>query len=880
MNILEEKIKVFESPYRVVRICNTSQNMCKDNMLDIISKQNEIDKLELFLNDELKKLEEQLYAEIGEMSEKDSKNGIKLKRNILNKKFSSALNKSISLFSESCRDRILYCNKVYEEILLKQEEQHEILNQNIQESFNFLKYELNNNVSFANALAMSVYNSDLYRNILDIKMRDDIILNKKTRNTLFSLRNYHNRMTQKPSPFSTFVSTKMILIDDKQSYFNTINKEDNRDKDNFHQTSKVYINDVIPKTIENMFLQDNIFMKCFFVKINPTLRIYDTYYEYLNVDLTYYVENILKIKRTSEVDLILSILLKKGNVPIFEFAEYLIKNYKNNFGDIDEIIILLLKLDKLGIIYKNFAISHLDYNTLHKLYKLCNYVGNEKYNEISKSIKFIIDSVDSINRNEKMEINRKYDLKNGILCEVKKIFSYFPKIEVDLNFIKKNILYENNTFPCLNYSKSLPDKTIKYFYYAEKLYRLFDNNYVQRIVFRNIFLKNNSIGDKVNIMDFYKQVGHEYKNSIDSLVMHDKDIKLISRLQARVFEYINKTLRKNNSDVINISIKLIEDICSEFPKILTDKMSYGIYYQNDNKNIVVNNVAPGMGRHVVRYVNDLRTEDKEEFMFRYKKHIEVLENRNIRFTDIGTTLGLNINKHVEALNYAFSYPKSVYNKEVSLHDLNIIFDCETESVKITDNNNNFYDSTPIGFLFPRISPSFYSFLSTFSNSRGSSISFWDRYHTQFEVENLDVEHYPRIMLESEIIIDRETWKIKKNYFDNNSFTTTDKYSDYILFYRCLCENNGVPNKFFAKKSNDIDAIQQTGEEMKEWEKIIINNKLRKPQYYDLNNYLDYSILKSLIRNYSDLTLTIQEVFPNKMLGVEEYLVELNERKEK
>ena len=153
------------------------------------------------------------------------------------------------------------------------------------------------------------------------------------------------------------------------------------------------------------------------------------------------------------------------------------------------------------------------------------------------------------------------------------------------------------------------------------------------------------------------------------------------------------------------------------------------------------------------------------------------------------------------------------------------------------------------------------------------MSFWDRYYSQYENKELAVEHYPRLTVGRNIIIERETWKIKEDYFTDEG-TGVDSYID---FYHSLCRGHGIPPRFFAKKSSDIDAIQELGKSTEEWEEIITNNKLRKPQYYDLNNYLDYIILQSLMKNYCKLPLTIQENLPDTNNPVE-CLVELNEIK--
>ena len=52
---------------------------------------------------------------------------------------------------------------------------------------------------------------------------------------------------------------------------------------------------------------------------------------------------------------------------------------------------------------------------------------------------------------------------------------------------------------------------------------------------------------------------------------------------------------------------------------------------------------------------------------------------------------------------------------------------------------------------------------------------------------------------------------------------------------------------------------------------IANKKLRKPQFYDLDNYIDYKNLMSMIKSH-DSVITIQETLPDGN-DITEYLVE-------
>ena len=621
-------------------------------------------------------------------------------------------------------------------------------------------------------------------------------------------------------------------------------------------------------------MQDNSFFSKFYVKINPTLQVNSDYYEFLSVDVhnakMYYSENVLRIARNQKSDGFIKLLENGENLPIAQVISEMRKvsaEYKDDIDVIKDIIVL----DKIGIIFKNFNIYHQDYDMMDRIIALLEERPEENYVKIKNALVDIKTSIQIINDTvENIELKR--GLQGKIYEDIKIIFEDYPAEVFDFGYIKKNVLYENNTLPKIKTEASIDEDIQKSFYWAEKLYRIFDNNYVQRIMFRNIFLRNFDMKDKVPVLKFYEIVSNEYKNSLEELLKNDKDIKQIEKLQDGFLALLEKK-RRESAEIINITQEDIEEIYKDAPKIMDDKISYGVYYQCDNENYVINNISPGIGRHVIRYVSDLPKDEAEKFIERYKQHVRSLESDKIIFTDIGTSLGISINKHYEVLGKAFGYPKSMYENEVQTSSLGVIYDFETESVKLVDEDGIVYDSTPIGFLFPRISPGFYSFLSTFSNSRGASMSFWDRFYDEVEKDKNDVVRYPRIVVNNRVTINRETWKIRGDMYDN----LEDTEDGYLALMSELFDKYSLPKKFFAKKSSDINAIKSIGESTADWEKIITNNKLRKPQYFDMNNYLDYGILTSFVNTYRDLPMTIQEVLP---VGDEpvEHLIEINEIK--
>ncbi len=860
-----EEISLCISPYKIERICNVSEVKNDDSMFDLVNIEKEIKDREERLVELLRDADKKIYQEISLMDSAFVKQAIKAKQSVSKRRFSKLTDEQKALFSGEILELINKCHEIDDDINQLKENKTSVYLQNQKKSVAAIRSALRSDKNYYNGLVMSVYNDEFYKNIQELKSYDDIKMNKKNRNTLYSLRNYYNRMTRKPSPFSTFVLTQVLFTDKSLDSGQEISGF-------FHP--KIYLNELVVKSLENQLLKDNTFMDEFYIKINPTLQVNENYYEFLNVDVhnakMYYSENVIKVKKNARIDRYIELLADGKNLHLSDLVARIKRTSEIECEDV-KIIKEILALDEVGILYKNFNINHQDYNNIQQIINLLEKRQYGRYKNISYALKDIVDKINTINTlTDDIELKR--TLKEKIFDDIKIIFDKYPKEAFDFDYVKKNVLYENNTLPVIKHEKLISQNIQKNFYLAEKLYRIFDNNYVQRIMFRNIFRKHHSLDEKVNVLDFYKSVSEEYKKSIELLLKNDADIKQIEQLQIKFLDLI-KSKKSKEKDYINILDEDIEDIYFDAPKIMDDKFSYGVYYQKINGDYVINNISPGMGRHVIRYVSDLYDDEKREFIKKYKNHVNTIENDRIVFTDIGTSLGISINKHYEVLKKAFGYPKSMYENEVKASELNVVYDKKSEAVKLVDNENVVYESTPIGFLFPRISPGFYSFLSTFSNSRGASMSFWDRYYDEIETNVDDIVHYPRIVVNHNVIISRETWKLKGNIFKD----IEDTEDSYVVMIEKIFDKNHLPKRFFARKSSDINALKEIGKSTAEWESIITNNKLRKPQYFDLNNYLDYGIFVSFINTNKELTVTMQEVLPDSKTTVE-HLIEINEIK--
>lgn len=853
--------KKYLSPYFLKRKCNKACTDDRFYMSEILDIEKEIKKTENKLNKNLNFLEETLHEEIGKLPKECVKAAIKVKKHIRKCQFHKLQIEDTYFMSEDSRSILNEC--VGLQALLDELKNKQILvNTNNKDLtlLNIIK-EIKNNNLFNNALMISM-NEEFYKNLTDLCKHTQFPQVKKLRDTILSVENYYNRMLHKPSPFSTFVDIEMGIIDSNKTESSEIN---------YSAQPQVSLNILFLHILESFFLNDNKnFMESFFIKVNPTINSFENHYEFLNVDTKnpkymYYKENFVSIAKNAKIDSILSKLSNK-NINAFSLASAIVSDKNVKFSNAQEALIYIFKLTEIGLLYKNFNIDQVNDNLLDKLITLCDIPKSQKYLSIKSALINIRQIISEMNEGFTDTFVRKLQ-REKIYENISEILAVYSVNAKDLNFKVHNILYENNVNPQITaINKVISKQDAEKISCVEKLYRIFDNNYISKILYRGIFLKKYKPDDRIPVLQFYKLVT-ECSNQHE-IISNDVDIKSIGKIRKAYFEILKNNM---SEDIVNISTQQVKELFKQSPKILKTFKSYGIYYQKCAGNIVVNNTAPGYGRHFMRYVSDLNDNSQNLFLSNYKDYINKISNEDFILADIGNNLGLNINQHVESLAYAFPYPKAVYRNADYHTNFFVVYDKENEILRIEDEKRKIIEITPIGFLFPRVAPGYYRFLSTFSNSQGVELSFWDRFHSYFNGSKDSYCHYPKVVLDNNVIIERETWKIPTQNINTDD---NDEISSYLNIAGFLCMDLGIPKRFFAKISTDVDGILVKQNNMENWMKEISNRKLRKPQFYDLDKYTDFRNILSIIKNHS-AQLTIQEALPD-CTDITEYLIEFVE----
>ncbi len=845
------------APYYLKRKCGKAYFEDDRFLSEVLDMRSKMENLMGLFEKQLEELNRQIYEDIGQLIGEQRRKAINIGRAIRKKQLKLDSVRNTDFFTkktkEICENCMLILNEI-EELKIKQKQ---IFEENKENSFIHIVKEVNSNYEFKNALMISV-NSEFYNNIEKLGKQQDFIENKRARDAAMSIKNYYNRMIHKPSPFSTFVNVTLGMYDENNTSI----------EESYDYHSKISINILFLHILESLLLRDNKeFINDFYVRVNPTLTINDNSIEFLKVDTTnpkymYYKESFTKIANNSKIDIVLKKLEDK-NYHLLTLAKEIIGTVEG-LDNIVQATAYILKLDSVGLLYKNFNIEYCNTDHLERLVKLCENRRNIIYDKIYISLKNICNALTTLNANcTNIELKKYY--RDVIYSNINQILQMFNINSEELNFRTHNIIFENFVQQKLDSSESsLQNDMIQKLDSAAKLFRIFDNNYITKILYRDIFLQKYNSNQKIELLRFYKDV--EKFSDAESVIENDSDIKRIGNMRNAFFEILRSRL---NQETIEITSDDIEKIYENAPDMMRIPKSYGIYYQKCDKDFIVNNTAPGFGRHFMRYVDCLEKDEIEKFIATYKNNIDITQYGKVY--DIGTNLGLNINKHISCLANAIQYPQSLCSKERyngEREQYFISYDDEYNQLCIVDEENRRIEITPMGFIFPRVAPGYYRFLAAFSNSQGAEISFWDRFDSYYRADLKSI-CYPRIILDNNLVIERKTWKIPCNILKDNEKVELEEYMNLM---DKLIKIYGIPKKIFAKMSMDIDGILVNNRNIKKWISNITNKKLRKPQFYDFDNYIDY---KNFIRmlNIGDEIITIQEVLPGGK-EIVEYLVEL------
>lgn len=853
------------SPYMLSRTCNMNYLF---NLNDFYLKLNKINRKESKLEDHLINLDKELFITIGKLPQVHYKKAIKIKQKIKKKNIQYLDQRDLYIFPDKVKKDIISLQREYINVLNEKENLKQEYILQLQHEIAMLKINCKDDF-FLNGLLFSLDESTIQEIVKFIK--NERLSGKSRRKISKTLKNYMNRATMKPSPFSTFVMNSI--------YFNNITFTDLLKQDlSLDNKIHVYLNEMIIQDIISLLSGDYELINQLYIKINPTMIESENYYKFYNNKKSYYREAEIKLQKNIKIEVIINFIkdLAANNVKVSKLINIICNSrYSKMFETQKSVFNLILRLVNIGLLETNLNISQMDFHALEKIVKLLNSVSISKYDKLASHLNHIYENLVKIN-DSKLNIEKTLKYKNSIYNDIKVIALNY-NLENLLKIKYKNLLYENYTDPSIISNDNLNniDLRVEDFDSISKLYKIFDNNLVSQIEYREFFKDKFDIREKVRLVDFFAEITKIKANDKMRLISGCRDLQQILRIRKEFCDFLKENLLSEKD--IEIPDDLLNRIWKKAPKIVKLKTNYGVYFQFDEE-LIINSIAPGYGRHFSRYLTDLSEDDKikvKKAILDFNDALRI-KGKSV-YADIGTTLGFNINKHELIYDDVIRYPNSYVNpikNSIDLSNLYVKYDAKRQSLKVINSDDTEIKIVPLGFQFYRAAPNLYKFLSILSNTQGIKLSLWDVFF-ELQKEKEDIYHFPRIIYKN-IVIERETWKIPlKEVRDRLSNSNFDNYAEMIKFF----DKNNIPLNFFAKFFPQLDVfLNYRNKQLKNLEYSLTTTNFRKPQFYDLQSVLDFLNISNIIRKCKFSYFTIQECLPKKKKDktIREYLIEIND----
>lgn len=487
-------------------------------------------------------------------------------------------------------------------------------------------------------------------------------------------------------------------------------------------------------------------------------------------------------------------------------------------------------------------------NFIEKLYEIKN-TDDELVNEIISVFEKINSLMKDINENYSFELEMKVIELEKMACQKVGLEEQFNNREF---IYKDNVVVKNETHFISDEIKHSMSKLIS-------LFPVFDvNTRIQQEVKMQVERKygttNVAISDPF-LFQIVANINMKYSNfwiyPWETIASESLVIKKLDELKTRFME---KLLAADSSDVVCLDEDFLDSLIEQIPEELKDKKAaYSVFYEVEDKDIVINKIYPG---YMSFYNRFLRYTDIIE---NYRDAInDLYVEDGVEMAEIYETFGFNANSYHPIFDNRIVFDMT-RNHEVDKKYKNV---CNIYNMELTYQKGEFYlrkdekmykpivCSSLMRVLYPGII-TFYSCL--FSNiSHASDVSAV--FLKDLKTDRVNIS--PRISLMN-IVLERKHWLFHSQMLDLKQNDNACIFEQVLNF---LTENN-IPTKFY---------YQGRKKEYKEQFIRSISVEFEKPQYLDIENIVLLKVFANIL-NVSEWVI-VTEVLP-AAFDADEYLTE-------
>ncbi len=854
---MKNTVKLF--PYALARIAGgTLSEFNKINLqktvviLDTVTKtQIEIDKMKV-------ELSKTLYYFIKTVGNIKSRNTIiQLRRDIYNERPFFLFTDVQKILTFSITKKIkqyLLLLKVKQKLLQKGEilfEKEKVLHKK-----QFI--QLIDDPNFQNGILLS--SSTMFESLTAYKVGRK----KKSLKSERSLMKYLSRMYTKPSPFSTFTTLSLATFSE-----NNVNPSEVESSTGL---SHIEFNNYLFQFIYGLLVQNKEIRRCLSVKLNQTTRVDNQQFVFLANNFN--SESLQRITLTPALQVVYNFMKKKNSYIYYKLVNQLLSQEYRSASH-DELEKFIDNLLAYGFLVYDLKISVIDANWDKKLIIFLNSLIN-KFPYLVELIKTLLYLRFAAKMYETASTQKRKQILTKAYRTLQKT-SLHLQIAADLpekdlavltqkkdTKIKKNqlskinentliyryptwfslqphtIWYENTNFDTLLSLSKAKDNLQKLANLLNKMV-WFEPFMEEFYILTDFFESHYQLNEHIDLLQFYEEYCREQEKNKRKNKNVTPAFKKIKDRNNLYFDKFVDTIKDRLDNNERLSLYL-NDFTSIPP--LESPSSFGIFFQliskpNEESVIIFNSSAPGFGRQYSRFLKLF----PDEVTTTLRKWNEI--KKNVFLAELIDASVFNADMHPTLMPYIITSP-GIYatvslKRQIHINEIEVVYK-KTDNLihllhKKTKKEIFAFD---LGFQNVTKRSGLYNFLSKFTLYQHPHIHFMTQrinQELQKKNKNKKIVNLPRITYEKDIILQRQTWEIKK----------------VVLPFRLPLENDW---EYFRK----VDAWRR---ELKIPSEIFIKVNEDKPQYINFLNPFLVSLLEKIIEKMKiKEKANITEMLPN------------------
>lgn len=651
---------------------------------------------------------------------------------------------------------------------------------------------------------------------------------KKSEKIKIGLIKYLTRAYIKTSPFSTFT---------------TICSQRGGTSVNNANLTQISVNVRLLKDIENAMFNFITCKPLYLIRLNPSVYIKNSKYYFLSVKQEREAINTLNI--TPRLHFIYEFVKKKQFLSYSELYIFLVQflNKRESNRVIDTLINLGFIEKYLGIPYHEFSWDSL---LVDRLKKYPEGILNHHLLHNFEEIRNIKDSF------AKAEGNSRISLLNQANIHLKKIYSLlkqpipsYPifyedsyKKQPEVRFAEQNKLVNTLSLFIRNI---LPNDTFNI--QRRKLFEYYAGRYGSK---------------KLEFISLY----YDY---ISGKILNNGD--LLDSTVTKNLSILDSTRVINERKTSVVHMNLLKRQNLEYHNYSSYSVFFQKYTENKNTFYVINNISPGGGRSISRFLNilpDKLTLDIRKKLINNFRGEYVVEN-----TD---GMANNIHFHPTITPHSVAIPNVFTSDQATMEmkDLYVRMNKNRQSLELVNGKNN-KKVNPFNLSLTSVfaRQHLFQFLNLFSPQRYIKLNeVLEPINRLYVFDKEEMKIFPRIVLNNIAVIQRKTWIFNPSHIYKE--TGSLSYPDLFLYsYRWKMKHN-IPDEVFLyiDRKNEKDMIQ-------EWP-----SARHKPQYINFCIPLLVKIFHKTLRNAKGDVMLVEMLPSSKSVRrttkkVQEYVIDLN-----